>query len=68
MSEELAELLGCEPPPSVAALPEPAREQLARLIGSARAQQGRDLDVAFAAVIKGVPFPVRPIARRILGA
>jgi hypothetical protein len=68
VSDRLSELLGTEPPAEIAALPDRTRAQLAQLVGAARAQQGRDLDMAFAAVIKTVPLPLRPIARRILGA
>lgn len=63
---ELAEVLGAEPPAGVAALPVPDQERLVRVISRARETQARDLEVAFTATLKHVPFPVRGIARKML--
>ena len=62
----LRELLGAEPPAAVLAVPESSQAELAALIQAARATQARDLEVAFEGVLKHVPFPVRPIARKML--
>jgi hypothetical protein len=62
----LSEALGAEPPAAVAALSEEDRTRLVALIAAAREQQAADLQAAFAATLKHVPFPVRGIARKML--
>ena len=63
---ELAKLLGATPPDGVTALPAQHQERLAQLISAARAKQAADLEAAFAATLKHVPFPVRGLARKML--
>lgn len=63
---DLGDVLGTEPPAGVAALPAEAQARLAALIEAARTQQERELRAAFEATIKHVPFPVRPLARKLL--
>ena len=58
--------LGAEPPAGVAALPAADQERLAGLVREAKRRQRDDLDKAFDATLKHVPFPVRPIARKLL--
>lgn len=62
----LREVLGAEPPPGVADLPAADQDRMARLITRAREKQARDLEAAFAATLKHVPFPVRGIAKKML--
>lgn len=62
----LSEILGGEPPVGIAALPAVDQERLAQLITRAREKQARDLDAAFRATLKHVPFPVRGIAKKML--
>lgn len=64
--DDLAAVLGAAPPPGVAALPESARADLAGLVRAARRRQAQDLQAAFAATLKHIPFPVRGLAKRML--
>lgn len=66
VDDRLPELLGAQPPESVLALPAADRAALAELIVEARRQQGRDLQEAFTASLKYVPFPVRGIVKKVL--
>ena len=63
---ELSDLLGAAPPDGVTALPADDQARLAGLISAARAKQAADLEAAFAATLKHVPFPVRGLARKML--
>lgn len=63
---ELSDLLGAKPPDGVAALSAEDQARLARLISAARQKQARDLDAAFTATLKHVPFPVRGLAKKML--
>jgi hypothetical protein len=63
---ELSDLLGAAPPDGVAALPADDQARLAGLISAARTKQAADLEAAFAATLKHVPFPVRGLARKML--
>lgn len=61
-------LLGVDPPDSVLALEESARAQLAEIITEARRQQARDMQAAYDASMRHVPFPLRGIVKKVLGA
>lgn len=63
---ELSEVLGAPPPDSVAALPAADQQRLVELIAAAREAQASDLEAAFAATLKHVPFPVRGLAKKML--
>jgi hypothetical protein len=65
-ASELSELLGTSPPAGITALSAEDRSRLARLIADARKQQAADLEDAFAATLKHVPFPVRGLAKKML--
>ena len=58
--------LGAEPPAGVSALSAADQERLAALVRDAKRRQRADLDRAFDATLKHVPFPVRGIARKLL--
>jgi hypothetical protein len=64
--ERLRNLLGGDPPPSVAELDPSARAALADLLEDSRQRQARILQDAFTAALKHVPFPVRGIAKKVL--
>lgn len=66
MSSELSDLLGAAPPAGIAALAEEDQRRLAGLISEAREKQAADLEDAFAATLKHVPFPVRGLAKKML--
>jgi hypothetical protein len=66
--EALRELLGAEPPGAVLALDAVTRADLAEVIADARRHQARSLAEAFEATLKHVPFPVRGVVKRVLGA
>ncbi|MDQ2748407.1 MAG: hypothetical protein M3Y44_02550 [Actinomycetota bacterium] len=66
--EMLRELLGAQPPQTVSALDAATRADLAEVISAARRHQARSLAEAFEATLKHVPFPVRGVVRRVLGA
>lgn len=67
MSEDgLVELLGAEPPAGVAALPLADRRALAEVISAARRTQAADLAASFEATLKHVPFPLRPVVKKVL--
>ncbi len=63
---QLAELLGATPPDGVTALSAADQARLADLIAAARKKQAADLEAAFAATLKHVPFPVRGLAKKML--
>jgi hypothetical protein len=62
----LVELLGTEPPAGIAALPLSDRRALADVISSARRKQAADLAASFEATLKHVPFPLRPVVKKVL--
>jgi hypothetical protein len=62
----LAELLGAKPPAGITALPLAERRALAEVISSARAKQAADLAASFDATLKHVPFPLRPVVKKVL--
>lgn len=64
--ERLRTVLAADPPPSVLALDEAKRAALADLLEDARRRQAEDLEQAFTATLKYVPFPVRKIVRKVL--
>jgi len=64
--DPLTRMLGAGPPAAVAALDEAVRAELATVIAEARRKQGADLQEAFAAALKHVPFPVRGIVKKVL--
>jgi hypothetical protein len=66
VDERLRDLLAGEPPASVLALPERDRAALADVLAASRRRQAEDLQVALAASLKHVPFPVRGIVRKVL--
>jgi hypothetical protein len=66
--ETLRELLGAEPPAAVLALDAATRAELAGLIDDARRDQARSFAEAFEVTLKHVPFPVRAVVKRVLGA
>jgi hypothetical protein len=68
VDQRLRTLLGSDPPLSVLALDDAVRAELAEVIVAARRQQARDLSDAFDATLRHVPFPVRAIIKRVLGA
>lgn len=65
--ERLRRLLHADPPPSVLALDDDARANLAAVISEALRQQARDMQAAYDASMRHVPFPVRGIVKRVLG-
>jgi hypothetical protein len=62
----LETLLRAEPPPSIAALPEPGRAALARVIADARRRQAQELAASYDAALRHVPAPVRRLVRKVL--
>lgn len=64
--DRLAALLGAAPPPSILALDEAARAELADLLADSRRRQTKSLEDAFTATLKHVPFPVRGIVKKVL--
>jgi hypothetical protein len=64
--EQLRELLGEQPPPGIAALPAEDQARLSGLIAAAREKQQADLEAAFTATVRHVPFPVRGLAKKML--
>jgi hypothetical protein len=63
---DLADLLGAEPPRGVVELDADDQARLAQLVRAAREKQARDLDAAFTATLRHVPFPVRGLAKKML--
>jgi hypothetical protein len=69
MTDGLAQLndaLRTEPPSGIAALPDETLADLAGLVRDARRKQAEQLNAAFEATLKHVPFPVRGIVRKVL--
>lgn len=65
---QLRGLLGADPPPSVLALSDAARADLAAVITEALRHQARDMQTAYDASMRHVPFPIRGIVKKVLGA
>jgi hypothetical protein len=63
---ELPDLLGAPPPDGIAALAAADRARLADMITAAREKQAAELEAAFTATLKHVPFPVRGLAKKML--
>lgn len=68
MPEErsIAQVLGVQPPASVAALPAEVLDRLARQVEAARRKQARTMAESVDVAVKGVPLPVRGIVRKTL--
>ena len=64
--EQLEHQLGAPPTSGIAELPSDAHARLAGLIAAAREKQRADLEAAFAATLRHVPFPVRGLAKKML--
>jgi len=62
----LIELLGTEPPASIAALSDADQALLVQVIAGARKKQSRDLAESFDAALRHVPFPVRGLVKKTL--
>jgi hypothetical protein len=62
----LSTVLGTEPPPSVAALPAAAQQQLVEAIADARRRQSADLQRSFEATLRHVPFALRGIVKKVV--
>jgi len=65
---QLRGLLGTDPPASVLALDDAARSDLAAVISEALRHQARDMQAAYDASMRHVPFPIRAIVKKVLGA
>ena len=63
---QLSELLGAAPPDGVTRVAGRRPGAARRLIAAARQKQAADLEAAFAATLKHVPFPVRGLAKKML--
>ena len=64
--DRLRDVLGDDPPASVAALRQEVRDQLADIVAAAKARQSASLLEAFDATLKHVPFPARKIVKKVL--
>lgn len=64
--EQLRALLRADPPPSVLALPEHGRAELARVIRDARRRQAKELAASYDAALRHVPAPVRRLVKKVL--
>ncbi len=62
----LSEVLGGQPPDSVAALSAEVLERLANQIHVARRHQAEVMNESVRVAVKGVPLPVRGIVRKAL--
>jgi hypothetical protein len=62
----LRQLLGTDPPASIAALSKADQERLVEIVAGARKRQSRDLAESFEAALKHVPFPIRGLVRKTL--
>ena len=62
----LVQLLGTQPPASIAALSPDDQARVVDLIAGARKKQTRDLAESFEAALKHVPFPVRGLVKKTL--
>lgn len=66
MPDELAEVLGEQPPAAVGALPPEVRSRLAGQIEAARRRQAEAMETGVKAALKGVPLPLRSVVRKAL--
>lgn len=66
MTDDLDQLLGTPLPLGIEALDESARLELAEVIGAARRKQAADLEAAFHATLKHIPFPLRGVVKKAL--
>jgi hypothetical protein len=66
MADDLTELLGTPLPTGIEALPDPARAELVDVIRAARRKQAADLEAAFHATLKHIPFPLRGVVKKAL--
>lgn len=66
IDQRLRTMLGTDPPESVSALPPDVLADLTGVITDARRTQAADLELAFDAALKHVPFPVRAIVKKVL--
>ena len=64
--EQLRAVLRTEPPPSILALPEQSRAELARVITDARRRQAKELAASYDAALRHVPAPVRRLVKKVL--
>ena len=64
--DPLTVLLGDEPPATVLALPDEARERLVALVATARERQQRLADESVTTALRSVPLPVRGVVRKAL--
>lgn len=62
----LRDVLGDDPPTSVAALDPKVRDQLADIVEAAKARQSASLLEAFDATLRHVPFPARKLVKKVL--
>ncbi|MCW2498099.1 hypothetical protein [Jatrophihabitans sp.] len=65
-SSELSALLGCAPPPSVAALPADTLDRLASQLTAARRAQDVALEGSINSALKAVPLPLRGVVKKVL--
>ena len=66
VDEQLRSLLRADPPPSILALPERSRADLARVIADARRRQAADVGASYDAALRHVPAPVRRLVKKVL--
>ena len=64
--EQLRTLLRADPPPSILALPDHGRAELARVIAAARRRQAQELVDSYDAALRHVPAPVRRLVKKVL--
>lgn len=62
----LPSLLRDDPPSAVAALPAERQDELAALLEQALRRQRAELEASFDTALKQVPFPLRPVVRKVL--
>lgn len=66
MPDDLASVLGEEPPASVAALPVAVQQRLAEQVRAAQERLEAETDESVRKAIAGVPFAVRGIVKKAL--
>lgn len=65
-TDPLEDVLGCPPPPAVAALPPEVRNRLAEQVRSAKQRQREEVDAAVERALHGVPLPVRGVVKKAI--
>lgn len=65
-TEQLAELLGGQPPPALDALTDDELERLVAAIDGARRRHQDEVERAGADVVRHVPLPLRGAVRRLI--